>query len=110
MSDGYKSKQEMKAQDFNCALEFLDKNKSADISHAKNLTIGIYDLTSYDKNTNYCFEMDGDQEATICSGSKDIYKVLGPFNGIEGWSWKFKASQLSNLGYNIRFWIYFGGK
>ena len=104
MSKNYAMGKTSEAQNIQCNIKPLHNKKLTD-----NLTITVYEFSPLASFNDYCLLIRNNNRSTICSGSKEVNEVLGPFESSDGWQIKMELSSSATYIPDIRFWILFHG-
>ena len=105
MSKNYAMGKTTEAQNIQCNIKPLRNKNLSD-----NLTITSYELSPLASFNDYCLLIRNNNRSTICSGSKEVNEVLGPFESSDGWQLEMGLSSSATYIPDIRFWVLIDGK
>ena len=106
MSKGYAMGKTAKAENITCNIRPLQEHHWKDSS----MTVTVYEFSPLATTEDYCFHIRKYNRATMCSGSKKVNEVLGPFESSDGWQLEMGLSSSATYIPDIRFWVLIDGK
>ena len=105
MSKGFAMGKATKAQNIMCDIRPLQAQYWVD-----SMTVTVYEFSPLATTEDYCFHIRKYNRATMCSGSKKVNEVLGPFESSDGWQLEMGLSDAATYIPDIRFWMLIDGK